>query len=131
MPKGIPRAGFRRTKRYKTKSLQELEKDIADKAPYIVEELEKLTRPFPCTHCGNETRIIDKDVGMYLVDRALGKPKQKQEVDITENIQLSADQIAGVISKNLPGFLSYLAMNHPTELIAFVQEMKLLPSGTE
>jgi hypothetical protein len=48
MPKGIPRAGFRRTKRYKTKSLQELEKDIADKAPYIVEELEKLTRPFPC-----------------------------------------------------------------------------------
>jgi hypothetical protein len=131
MPKGIPRAGFRRTKRYKTKSLQELEKDIADKAPYIVEELEKLTKPFPCPHCGNEIRIIDKDVGMYLVDRALGKPNQKQEVDITENIQLNADQVAGVISRNVPRFLSYLAANHPSELIAFVQQMKLLRSGSE
>ena len=83
MPKGIPRAGFRRTKRYKTKTLQELEKDIANKAPYIVEELEKLTRPFPCPSCGNEILRIDKDVAMYLVDRALGKPKQRQQVDIT------------------------------------------------
>lgn len=97
MPKGKPKAGFRRTKRYKTKSLQELERDIANKAPDIVEELEKLTKPFPCPHCGNEIRIIDKDVGIYLVDRALGKPKQRQEVDITQNIQLSADDIDRII----------------------------------
>ena len=102
MPKGIPRAGFRRTKGYKTKSLQELERDIANKAPYIVEELEKLTKPFPCPHCGNEIRIVDKDVGMYLVDRALGKPKQKHEVDIAENIQLNADQIDMVLKNHLP-----------------------------
>jgi len=100
MPKGIPAAGFRRTKKYKVKSLQELEQDIANKAPYIVEELEKLTKPFSCPHCGNEIRMIDKDVGMYLVDRALGKPKQKHEVDIAENIQLTADQIDVMIQRN-------------------------------
>ena len=123
MPKGIPRAGFRRTKLYKTKSLQELERDIANKAPYIVEELEKLTKPFPCPHCGNEIRIIDKDVGMYLVDRALGKPKQKQEIDVTQTIQLSADQIDELLTKHEPQFIAWLADRHP--------ELKLLPSGTK
>ncbi len=39
---------------------------------------------------------------MYLVDRALGKPKQKQEVDITENIQLNADQIDQILRNHLP-----------------------------
>jgi len=123
MPKGIPRAGFRRTKVYKTKSLQELERDIANKAPYIVEELEKLTKPFPCPHCGNEIRIIDKDVGMYLVDRALGKPKQKQEIDVTQTIQLSADQIDDLLTRHEPQFIAWLKDRHP--------ELKLLASGTE
>jgi len=101
MPKGIPAAGFRRTRKYKVKSLQELELDTANKAPYIVEELEKLTKPFPCPHCGNEIRMIDKDVGMYLVDRALGKPKQKQEIDVTGTIarQLTADEIDEIIAE--------------------------------
>jgi len=99
MPKGIPAAGFRRTKKYKTKSLQELEQDLALKAPDIVAELEKLTKPFECPSCGVTIRIIDKDVGMYLVDRAMGKPKQKHEVDVTENIQLTADQVDMLVER--------------------------------
>jgi transcription elongation factor Elf1 len=102
MPKGIPKAGFRRTGRRKSKTLQEFEQELALKVPDIVAELEKLTKPFPCPHCGNEIKMIDKDVGMYLVDRVLGKPKQKHEVDITENIQLTADQIDMVLKNHLP-----------------------------
>jgi hypothetical protein len=86
-----------------------------------VEELEKLTKPWSCPHCGNEIRIIDKDVGMYLVDRSLGKPKQKQEVDITQNIQLSADQIDGVLRNHLPQIVEL----YRPEIHA------LLSSGTE
>ena len=120
MPKGIPRAGFRRTKVYKTKSLQELERDIANKAPYIVEELERLTKPFACPHCGNEIRIIDKDVGMYLVDRALGKPKQRQELDISQTIELTADQVMAIVQRN-----PILARAYE------IAQRDLLPGGTE
>jgi hypothetical protein len=121
MPKGIPRAGFRRTGRYKSKTLQELEQELALKVPDIVAELEKLTRAFECPHCGNQIRIIDKDVGMYLVDRVMGKPKQKQEVDITENIQLNADQLHEVLRNHLPQIVD---MYRP-------EIAGLLASGTE
>jgi len=121
MPKGIPKAGFRRTGRYKSKTLQELEQELALKVPDIVAELEKLTKPFECPHCGNQIRIIDKDVGMYLVDRVMGKPKQKHEVDIAENIQLTADQIDQVLRNHLPQIVEM----YGSEIRA------LLPSATE
>ena len=99
MPKGIPKAGFRRTGKYKSKTLQELEQELALKAPDIVAELEKLTKPIECPNCGNSIKVIDKDVGMYLIDRVLGKPKQRTEVDITETIQLTADQVDMLIER--------------------------------
>ena len=102
MPKGIPKAGFRRTGRRKSKTLQELEQELALKAPDIVAELEKLTKPIECPNCGHTIKVIDKDVGMYLLDRVMGKPKQKHEVDITENIQLNADQIDTLVVRHLP-----------------------------
>jgi len=97
MPRGVPKAGYRRSKRHKALSLEEVERNIVDKVPYYVEELEKLTKPYFCPHCGNENRIIDKDVAMYLIDRAMGKPKQKQEIDITEKVQFNADQLDRII----------------------------------
>ena len=99
MPKGIPTKGYRATKKYKAKSLQELEQDIASKAPWYAEELEKYIKPFACPHCGNEIQVIDKEVAMYMIDRALGKPVQKHELDITETIQLTADQIDTLIER--------------------------------
>ena len=102
MPKGIPRAGFRRTGRRKSKTLQELEQELALKAPDIIAELEKLTKPIECPSCGHTVKVIDKDVGMYLVDRVMGKPKQKHEVDVAETIQLTADQIDTILKNHLP-----------------------------
>ena len=102
MPKGIPKKGYRLTKKLDSTSIEEIERQLARKVPNIIQELEKLTKPMPCPHCGNEVRFIDKDVGMYLVDRVMGKPKQRTEVDITETIQLSADQIDQVIKRHLP-----------------------------
>ena len=102
MPKGIPTAGYRKTSKYKARTAQEIEQDLQNKAPGILAELEKLTKPFECPHCGNTIKIIDKDVGMYLVDHAIGKAKSRAEIDITQTIQLNADQIDSVIRKHLP-----------------------------
>ena len=99
MPTGIPKAGYRKTKWKEAKSREEIEREIAFRVPDIITELEKLSKPFPCPHCGNTIKIIDKDVGMYLIDRVLGKPKQRTEVDITETIQLTADQIDMLIER--------------------------------
>jgi len=100
MPKGVPKAGFRKTGKHKSQTLQELEQAIAEKAPGFVEELEKYVKPFPCPHCGNEIQVIDKEVAMYMVDRALGKPKLKHEVDITEQMQFNADDIEKIIDRH-------------------------------
>ena len=118
MPKGKPTAGFRKTKKFKTEALQELEQDIARKAPAFFEELEKYVKPFFCPHCGNEIQVIDKEVAMYLLDRALGKPKQKHEVDITETIQLNADQIDDVVRNHLPQIVGL----YPNEIIGILME---------
>lgn len=104
MPRGTPKAGFRRTKKYwnevaATQSLQDIEKNLANKVPYIVAELEKLTKPITCANCGHTIKVIDKDVGMYLIDRVLGKPTQRHEVDITETIQLSGDDIDRLVAR--------------------------------
>ena len=128
MPKGIPKAGFRRTGRRKSKTLQELEQELALKVPDIVAELEKLTKPFGCRHCGNEIRIIDKEVGMYLVDRVLGKPKQKHEVDITETIQLTADQVDTLLDR----IIATRALDLVKRAIALLprdEVVALLPQG--
>jgi len=103
MPTGIPKAGYRKTKWREAKSREEIERELAFRTPEIIAELEKLTKPFPCPHCGNIIKIIDKDVGMYLVDRVLGKPKQRTELDITEATyrQLTGDEIYDIIMRIL------------------------------
>jgi len=99
MPTGKPKAGFRRTKKYKGKTVQDIERELAFRVPDIIAELEKLAKPMTCPSCGHSMQVIDKDVGMYLVDRVMGKPRQEHKVDITETIQLSADQIDLLIKR--------------------------------
>jgi len=122
MPKGKPVAGFRKTKKYKSRTLQELEQDIAGKAPGFVEELEKYVKPFPCPHCGNEIQVVDKEVAMYMVDRALGRTRQKVELGITETIQLTADQCDEIIEKHLPGIAALLAARYHIDIRALLPE---------
>ena len=99
MPTGIPRKGYRRTKKIEGKTLSDIERELAFRVPDIIAELERLTKPITCPSCGNSIHVIDKEVGMYLVDRVMGKPTQKHELDITETIQLSGDQIDLLIER--------------------------------
>jgi hypothetical protein len=139
MPKGKPKAGFRKTEKFKSRTLRELEQDIASKAPGFIEELEKYIKPFPCPHCGNEIQVIDKEVAMYMVDRALGKPKQRTELGITETIQLNADQIDELIEKHLDPFMAliagrYLALfveRYQTDIRALITQGEVIEGEVE
>ena len=107
MPTGTPKAGYRRSKGYYKKvaeaqSAQEIELNLQKDAPRYIKELERLTKPIPCPQCGNEIKVIDKDVLMYLVDHAIGKSKSRAEVDITQTIQLNADQLDAFMRNHLP-----------------------------
>ena len=107
MPTGTPKIGYRRSKNYwskvvDTQSAQDIELNLQKDAPRYIKELERLTKPIPCPQCGNEIKVIDKDVLMYLVDHAIGKSKQRTEVDLTTNIVLNADQIDNVLRNHLP-----------------------------
>ena len=99
MPKGKPSRGFRRTVRYKTRTLQDIEQEIQSKTPELVEKLENLTKPIVCPECGHVIEMIDKDVAMFLIDHGIGKPRQKLEMDITERIVLTSVQIEKIMQR--------------------------------
>ena len=99
MPKGKPSRGFRRTVRYKTRTLQDIEQEIQSKTPELVEKLENLTKPIICPECGHVTEMVDKDVAMFLIDHGIGKPRQKLEVDVTERIVLTSVQIEKIMQR--------------------------------
>ena len=79
-------------------SLANLEGDI----PGIIDELKKLAygKPVKC-ECGREVKLkqIDREAAIYLIDRVLGKPTQRTEVDITERIVLTSVQIDKIIQR--------------------------------
>ena len=99
MPTGIPKRGFRRTARYKTRTLQDIEQEMQSKTPELVEKLENLTKPIVCPECGHIIEMIDKDVAMFLIDHGIGKPRQKLEVDITERIGVTSVQIDKIMQR--------------------------------
>jgi len=60
-----------------------------------------------CPHCNQRTGAFTADTvalqsAIELLNRRLGKPIQRHEVDITETIQLNADQIDTVMRNHLP-----------------------------
>ena len=79
-------------------AISNLEGDI----PGIIEELKKLAcgKPVKC-ECGREVGLkqIDREAAIYLIDRVLGKPAQRTEVDITERIVLSSVQIEKIMQR--------------------------------
>ena len=102
MPTGVPKLGYRKTIQYAGKTTADIEKELSFRVPDILRKLEELTKPIVCPGCGTSIPVIDKEVGMYLVDRVLGKSKQKVEMDVTQTIQLNADQIDNVLRNHLP-----------------------------
>jgi len=102
MPTGIPRKGYRRTKKLEGKTLADIERELAYRVPDFVNKLEELTKDITCPGCGTVVKTVDRDALIYLCDRAMGRPKQTQQLDITQTIQLNADQIDQVLRNNLP-----------------------------
>ena len=77
--------------------------------PKIVKNLEKWSQGHEviCTHCQEPTGVYVPDTvalqsAIELLNRRLGKPVQRQEIDITTTIQLNADQIDNVLRNHLP-----------------------------
>ena len=102
MPTGKPKRGYRKTKKLEQRTLAEIERELTYRVPDLLKRLEELTKVSYCPSCGNPVHGVDRDAIIYLIDRAMGKPKQTQQLDITQTIQLNADQIDQVIRKHLP-----------------------------
>ena len=102
MPIGIPKAGYRRTKHLKARSIKIALEHLEGDVPGIIEELKKLAygKPVIC-ECGREVGLkqIDREAAIYLIDRVLGKPTQRTEVDITERIVLTSVQIEKIMQR--------------------------------
>ena len=100
-PIGIPKAGYRRTKHLKARSIKTALEHLEGDIPGIIEELKKLAygKPVKC-ECGRKVgKQIDREAAIYLIDRVLGKPAQRTEVDITERIVLSSVQIERIMQR--------------------------------
>jgi hypothetical protein len=121
MPKGIPKKGFRRSRKLSEVSQEEIERNLIKRYPDFLDRLEQLTKPFSCPHCGNEVKGPDREALIYLCNRAVGMPKQRSETSITHNIVLSADELDEVFRNHLP---QVVEMYRP-EIVA------LLPERTE
>ena len=102
MPVGIPKAGYRRTKHLKARSIKTALEHLEGDIPGIIEELKKLAygKPVIC-ECGRKVGLkqIDREAAIYLIDRVLGKPAQRTEVDITERIVLNSVQIEKIMQR--------------------------------
>ena len=82
-------------------SLKDAISNLQGDIPTIIEKLKVLAygEPVICPKCGESVGInkIDRDAAIYLIDRVLGKPKQVSEVDVTQRIELTADQCATLL----------------------------------
>ena len=103
---GGPRAGAGRKPTPSTQLKDAIE---AINIPKIVKNLEKWSAGHKviCPHCEKDTLVCIPDTvalqsAIELLNRRLGKPVQRQEIDITQNIVLDADQIDNVLRNHLP-----------------------------
>ena len=89
---------------------RQLKDAIADvNIPKIVKNLEQWSKgkEVMCPHCLKKTGVHVPDTialqsALELLNRRLGKVPQSVQVDITETIQLNADQIDNVLRNHLP-----------------------------
>ena len=98
--------------------------------PKIVKNLERWSegKEVVCPHCTERTGVYVPDTvalqsAIELLNRRLGKVPQQVQLDITEKIQLTADQSDILIIKHLPGLLRLIAEKYRIDL------MPLLPEG--
>jgi hypothetical protein len=100
------RSGRKKTQSTTLKeSLNRLEGDI----PSIIEALKQAAygKAVKCKACGAETALREPDIVActYLIDRVVGKPVAKSEVDVTSHIEFSADQAARILMRISQGMI--------------------------
>jgi len=83
-----------------------------------------------CPFCNRNTGAYTADTvalqsAIELLNRRLGKPVQKHEVDITETIQLNADQWDTVLRNRLPQLVEMFK----AEILEILTQRALLPPG--
>lgn len=104
--RGGPRPGAGRKKTPSTQLKDSIE---AINIPKIVKNLEKWSegKEVICPHCSERTGVYVPDTvalqaGIELLNRRLGKPVQRQEIDITSHVQFNADQLDTIVRNHLP-----------------------------
>ena len=100
--------------------------------PKIVKNLEKWSQghEVTCPHCQERTGVYVPDTvalqsAVELLNRRLGKPVQRQEIDVTTTIQLNADQLDNVLRNHLPQVVEM----YKGEILQILEETKLLTGG--
>lgn len=79
-----------------------------------------------CPHCMAKTGQRTADTvalqsAIELLNRRLGKVPQSVSVDITERIELNADQVERLIERNVERFVEYLRIHHPGALTKLLE----------
>lgn len=102
---GGKRVGAGRRKTPSTQ-LKEALAGLDGRIPGLFDKLEQWAegKEVICPHCHKGTGITVPDnvalqAAVELINRRLGKPKQVQEIDITERIELTTDQAAMILLK--------------------------------
>ena len=133
MPKGIPKKGFRISSKHKGRGIERLETRLQDDVPRLIEALEQLTRPLPCPQCGHIIKLMDREAACFLIDHAIGKPRQKLEMDITKKIELSPEQIERLMKRYqiaqrlmLPGGEESVNVDDNNEAVANVDDKAMV-----
>jgi len=118
--------------RKKTPSTQLRDSIEAINIPKIVKNLEKWSqgKEVICPKCLEHTGVYVPDTvalqsAIELLNRRLGKPAQKHEIDITTTIQLNADQIDTVLRNHLPQVVEM----YQVEILEILSQRKLLSQG--
>ena len=101
--RGGPRPGAGRKKTVKRQVIDAIGNIDCERIFKSLDEWSK-GKPVICPHCLNDTGQRTADTvalqsAVELLNRRLGKPVAKQEVDITTNIVLTADQIDTILER--------------------------------
>jgi hypothetical protein len=68
---------------------------LSEKVPELLDALEAyaLGAPMVCEHCGKpiKAKKVDPDAIIYLIDRAIGRPKQESKVELSASISMAPE----------------------------------------
>lgn len=68
---------------------------LSARVPELLEALQvyAIGAPLTCEHCGKPLKAtkVDPDAIIYLIDRAIGRPKQEQRIELNASINMAPE----------------------------------------